>query len=205
MPPLLLRWSLVPISFYALSLLFGLCRLPEFTLEGPLDWGSWMVSMTDNSLKKSIVCQVTVTTEDSKPDETYVGLTENTFKTCFANHKASFNNPSKRMRTELSKHMYGTLKTTALTSRSLRRFWSRLSPTTPLPNGVIYVCRWSILLSVSRIRQHLTSATNLYLRIDTVVNFCYKIPSPLLLHNRIYGNGIVLAVGSALNRTGRFS
>ena len=30
------RLSLVAISFYALSLLFGPCRLSEFTLEGPL-------------------------------------------------------------------------------------------------------------------------------------------------------------------------
>ena len=73
-----------------------------------IDWGSPMVSMTGNSLQKSIVYQATVTTEDSTPDETYVGLTENTFKTRFASHKASFNNPKKRMITELSKHMYET-------------------------------------------------------------------------------------------------
>ena len=30
------RLSLVEISFYALSLLFGLCHLSEFTLAGPL-------------------------------------------------------------------------------------------------------------------------------------------------------------------------
>ena len=30
------RFSLVAISFYLLSLLFGLCRLSEFTLAGPL-------------------------------------------------------------------------------------------------------------------------------------------------------------------------
>ena len=29
------RWSFVEISFYALSLLFGACRLSEFTLAGP--------------------------------------------------------------------------------------------------------------------------------------------------------------------------
>ena len=69
-----------------------------------------MVSMTGNSLKKSIVYQATVTTEDSKPDETYVALTENTFKTRFANLKASLNNLSKGMSTELSKNMYGTLR-----------------------------------------------------------------------------------------------
>ena len=64
-----------------------------------------MVSMTGNCLKKSVVYRATVTTEDRKSDETYVGLTENTFKTRFANHKASFNNLSKRMSTELSKHV----------------------------------------------------------------------------------------------------
>ena len=59
-------------------------------------------SMNGHCLRKSIVYKATVTTEDSKPDETYVGLTENTFKTRFANYKTSFNNPSKRMSTELS-------------------------------------------------------------------------------------------------------
>ena len=59
-----------------------------------------------DSLRKSIVYQATVTTEDSTPDETYVGLTENTFKTRFTNHKTSFNNPSKRMSTELGKHVW---------------------------------------------------------------------------------------------------
>ena len=36
--------------------------------------------------------QATVTTNDSKPDQTYVGLTSNAFKTRFANHKTSFTN-----------------------------------------------------------------------------------------------------------------
>ena len=64
---------------------------------GKIDWGSRMVSMAGNSLQKSIVYQATVTTEDTTPDETYVGLTENTLKTRFASHKASFKNPNKRM------------------------------------------------------------------------------------------------------------
>ena len=62
--------------------------------------------MNGHCLRKSIVYQATVTTEDSKPDETYVGLTGNTFKTRFVNHKTSFNDPSKRMITELSKHVW---------------------------------------------------------------------------------------------------
>jgi len=37
--------------------------------------------------------------------KTYVGLTETSFKTRFANHKSSFNDPSKRLSTERSKHV----------------------------------------------------------------------------------------------------
>ena len=44
-------------------------------------------SVNGHCLRKSIEYQATVTTEDSKPDETYVGLTDNTFKSRFANHK----------------------------------------------------------------------------------------------------------------------
>ena len=62
--------------------------------------------MAGNCLKESIVYQATVTTEDNKPNQTYVGLTENSFKTRYANHKASFNHPNKRMSTELSKHIW---------------------------------------------------------------------------------------------------
>ena len=61
---------------------FTLCRYflghvacPNLPWQGHLIGGSWMVSMTGNFLKKSIVYQATVTTEDSKSDETYVGLT----------------------------------------------------------------------------------------------------------------------------------
>ena len=43
--------------------------------------------MNGHCLTKSIVYQVTVTTEDNKPDETYVGLTKITFKTRSLNHK----------------------------------------------------------------------------------------------------------------------
>ena len=62
--------------------------------------------MAGNCLRSSVLYQATVTTEDSKPDQTYVGLTETSFKTRFANHKSSFNNPSKRLSTELSKHVW---------------------------------------------------------------------------------------------------
>ena len=51
--------------------------------------------------------QATVNTSDKRPPETYVGLTENKFKTRYANHKASNNiNIQKQNCTELSKHIW---------------------------------------------------------------------------------------------------
>ena len=52
-----------------------------------------------------MVYQATVTTKDSRPAQTYVGLTENSFKTGFANHRLSFRDPNKRLSTELSRHV----------------------------------------------------------------------------------------------------
>ena len=62
--------------------------------------------MNGHCLKESIVYQATVTTQDERPDETYIGLTENTFKTRYTNHKASFTHQSKRTSTELSKYIW---------------------------------------------------------------------------------------------------
>ena len=59
--------------------------------------------MAGNCLKSSVVYQATVTTEDNRPAQTYVGLTETSFKARFANHKSSFNDPSKRHSTELAR------------------------------------------------------------------------------------------------------
>jgi len=53
-------------------------------------------------LPKIIHGKATVTTEDNRPAQTYVRLTENSFKTRFANHKSSFSDPKKRLSTELS-------------------------------------------------------------------------------------------------------
>ena len=62
--------------------------------------------MNGKCLVKSLVYQATVTTDDNRPSQTYVGLTENTFKTRFNNHKASFNSYQKRNSTELSKYVW---------------------------------------------------------------------------------------------------
>ena len=50
--------------------------------------------------------KTTVTTNDNKPDQTYVGLTSNTFKTRFNNHKNTFKYRRKKHSTELSNHVW---------------------------------------------------------------------------------------------------
>ena len=73
--------------------------------------------LPNKCLAKSIAYQATVTTNDNKPDQTYIGLTSNTFKTRFANHKTSFTNVKKKHATELSKHVW-QLKDNILTIKS---------------------------------------------------------------------------------------
>ncbi|XP_067940660.1 uncharacterized protein [Watersipora subatra] len=61
--------------------------------------------MDGKCLTENAVYQATVTTNNGT-EETYVGLTQNTFKTRYTNHKASFNHTSKRNATELSKYIW---------------------------------------------------------------------------------------------------
>ena len=89
----------------------------------------------------SMVYQATVTTEDNRPAQTYVGLTENSFKTRFANRKSSFNNPDKRLlSTELSKHVWF-----GWNSRSPEKFWKKPLLTTLSRTDVICTCGRNIL------------------------------------------------------------
>ena len=60
-------------------------------------------------LTKCLIYQATVKTLDDGKEETYVGLTENTFKTRYTGHKASFRNESKKHETTLSQYIW-TLK-----------------------------------------------------------------------------------------------
>ena len=65
--------------------------------------------LNGNCLQSSVVYQVTVTRQDNNITETYVGLTENDFKTRYRNHTASFRHAKHRNSTELSKYIW-TLK-----------------------------------------------------------------------------------------------
>ena len=62
-----------------------------------------------NCLQSSVIYQATVTRNDNNTTETYIGLTENDFKTRYRNHTASFRHSKHRNSTELSKHIW-TLK-----------------------------------------------------------------------------------------------
>ena len=62
--------------------------------------------MAGHCLKSSVAYQATVATNDNRPVQTYVGLTGNSFKTRFANHKSSFRDPNNRLSTDLSKHIW---------------------------------------------------------------------------------------------------
>ena len=56
-------------------------------------------------LTKSLVYQATVKREDNMKQETYIGLTENSFKSRHSNHVISFRNANKKHATELSKYI----------------------------------------------------------------------------------------------------
>ena len=61
--------------------------------------------MSGHCLKNSVIYQATITTAD-EPKQTYIGLTENSFKTRYTNHRSSFKNKSKKFSTELSKYIW---------------------------------------------------------------------------------------------------
>ena len=59
-----------------------------------------------NCLQSSIIYQATIMCKDNNTTETYIGLTENDFKTRYRNHTASFRHAKHRNSTELSKHIW---------------------------------------------------------------------------------------------------
>ena len=96
--------------------------------------------VTGNCPTSSVVYQATVTTDDNMPAQTYVGLTETPFKIRFANHKSSFNNPNKRLNTELSKYVW-YLKEAGLPFNITWKFFKQTSPYNPV-SGRCNLCLW---------------------------------------------------------------
>ena len=89
-------------------------------------------------LTAGIVYQATVSTETS--NETYVGLTENTFKSRYTNHKASFNHYNKKNATELSKHIWNLKES----STPYNINWTILKRASPynINTGRCNLCLW---------------------------------------------------------------
>ena len=88
-------------------------------------------TMAGNCLTPCVVFQAIVTIEDNRPAQTYVGLPENSFKARFPNHKSSFNNPNKRLSTELSKHAW-CLKEASLKFHIIWKILKQTSPYNPV-------------------------------------------------------------------------
>ena len=56
--------------------------------------------------EKGVIYQATVTRNDNQKDESYIGLTENSFKTRYNGHTSSFRNEDKRNATTLSNYIW---------------------------------------------------------------------------------------------------
>ncbi|XP_048586684.1 uncharacterized protein LOC125568422 [Nematostella vectensis] len=74
-----------------------------------------------NCLQSSVIYQATVTRKDNNTSETYVGLTENEFKTRYRNHTASFRHAKHRNSTELSKYIWKILSSHSAYNSSSKR------------------------------------------------------------------------------------
>ena len=109
--------------------------------------------LSNKCTTQSVVYQATVTTISKtfhKPPQTYIRLTENSFKTRYANHKASFNSYNKRNSTELSKFVWELKSRQDRTTRLNGKYLGVLDLTTQLQMGVICAYgRSTILLYVN--------------------------------------------------------
>ena len=83
--------------------------------------------LAGNCLQPCVIYQAAVTRKDNNKKDTYIGLTENTFKTRYRNHTASFRHAKLRNSTELSKHIW-TLKDNCIDHFIFWRILSSHSP-----------------------------------------------------------------------------
>jgi len=83
--------------------------------------------LNGNCLSTCVIYQATVTREDNQKKETYIGLTENTFKIRFNNHMASFRKAEKRNTTALSEYIW-KLKDDDITYALTWKIVSRANP-----------------------------------------------------------------------------
>jgi len=127
----------------------------------------------------SVVYQATVTMEDNRPAQTYVGLTENSFKTRFANHKSSFSDPKKRLSTELSKHVW-YLKEEKLKFKITQKILKQTSPYS-LVSDRCNLCLWEKYFIICRPElATLKTRNELLTSAGTQTSFIFRSLSPLI-------------------------
>ena len=105
-------------------------------------------TMAGHRLKSSVVYQASVAINDNRPVQTYAGITENSFKTRFANHKSSFRDPNKRLSTELSKHIWH-LKDSKLEFKITWKILKQAVPFNPASNRC-NLCLWKKYFIICR-------------------------------------------------------
>ena len=117
--------------------------LKAYNGRRPADW-----PMARDCLRSFMIYQGTVTMEDSKPDQTYVVLRETSFKMRFANHKSSYKDPSKRLSTEPSKHVWCSKEA----KLKFRITWKFLKQTTPFSSvlNCCNLCLWEKYFIIQR-------------------------------------------------------
>ena len=62
--------------------------------------------VSERCLERGVIYQAKVTNQNDLVEETYVGLTENTFKKRYTEHMSTFNIKEKRQSTALSQHIW---------------------------------------------------------------------------------------------------
>ena len=97
-----------------------------------------------------IICGLPNNSDDGRQqaNPTYVGLTETSFKVRFANHKSSFSDPSKRLSTELSKHVWNLEEA----NQKFKISWKILKQTSPFSpvSNCCNLCLWEKYFIICR-------------------------------------------------------
>ena len=98
--------------------------------------------LNGNCLQSSVIYQATVKRNNNNTSETYIGLTENDFKTRCRNHTASFRHAKHRNSTDLNTAaISGLLKTATLTTVFHGVSFHLAHPTTAQVKDVISVLK----------------------------------------------------------------
>ena len=122
--------------------------------------------LNGNCHQSSVIYQATVETNDNKPSQTYIGLTENPFKTRFTNHRNPFKDHKKKLCSELSKHVW-KVKEGNVKFQISWKILKHAALLTRFPNDVTCACWRSISLSADLNSRPWTGVANLCHHVDT--------------------------------------